>query len=71
MRVLTTQESEQVAGSDGWSSLAFWGGTIAAAVGGVFVAPAVVGSVAIAGVTYMVAYGVGTLAGNLYLYATE
>jgi uncharacterized protein (DUF2062 family) len=61
MEELRDDQLAQVGGGDAWNTLALVGGTVAAGVGGAFVAPAVAGSVFVAAGTYVVAYFFGSM----------
>jgi hypothetical protein len=58
---LSAQEIDQVGGGDAWTNVAVVGGTVAAGIGGVFVAPAVAGAVFFAAGAYLVGFGVGSI----------
>ncbi len=61
MEEMSVSEVSAVSGGDAWTNLALVGGAVAAGIGGVFVAPAVAGSVIFAAGAYVAGFGAGTV----------
>ena len=61
MQEMNLTEVAQVNGADAYTNLALVGGTVAAAVGGAFIVPAVAGASFFAGLAYLGGFGVGSI----------